>query len=161
MVGKSSLQEIATLEIIRARYQTLIWRPGDIRSKIWSLSDYPGELTALRFELKIRSRSLFLTPTTNFSSWQITMPLYNSTEVFVPAEQYGNTIHSPWILNRLKVTHYVPLFTSDHMCTNSFFSSNTFQCTIMTLTLSKPFGSYCFCSSHLLSSFVFKTPLGK
>ena len=28
------------------------------------------------------------------------MPLYNSSEVFVPAKQYGNTIHSPWILKR-------------------------------------------------------------
>ena len=44
------------------------------------------------------------------------MPLYNSSEVFVPAKQYGNTIHSPWILKRLNVTHSVPLFTSDDIC---------------------------------------------
>ena len=30
MVGKSSLQEIATLSIIREIYRTLIWRPGDM-----------------------------------------------------------------------------------------------------------------------------------
>ena len=36
------------------------------------------------------------------------MPLYNSSEVFVPAKQYGNTIHSPWILKRLNITHNVP-----------------------------------------------------
>ena len=30
MVGKSSLQEIATLAIIREIYQTLIWRRGDM-----------------------------------------------------------------------------------------------------------------------------------
>ena len=29
------------------------------------------------------------------------MSLYNSSEVFVPAKQYGNTIHSPWILRWL------------------------------------------------------------
>ena len=39
MVGKSSLQEIATLAIM-GRYQSLIWRLGDIRSKIWNLPDY-------------------------------------------------------------------------------------------------------------------------
>ena len=33
------------------------------------------------------------TPRTNVSSWQVTMPLYNPSEVFVPAKQYGNTIH--------------------------------------------------------------------
>ena len=43
------------------------------------------------------------------------MPLYNSSEVFVPAKQYENTIYSPWILKRLNVTHNVPLFTSDHI----------------------------------------------
>ena len=46
------------------------------------------------------------------------MPLYNSSEVFVPVKQYRNTIHSPWILRTgLKRTemHYVPLFTSDHV----------------------------------------------
>ena len=37
---------------------------------------------------------MFVSPKTNFSSWKITMPLYNSSEVFVPAKQYGNTIHS-------------------------------------------------------------------
>ena len=39
---------------------------------------------------------LFVSPKTNFFSWKITMPLYNSSEVFVPAKQYGNTdtIHS-------------------------------------------------------------------
>ena len=40
------------------------------------------------------ARVLFVAPMTNFSSWKITMPLYNSSEVFVPAKQYGNTIHS-------------------------------------------------------------------
>ena len=54
MVGKSSLQEIATLAIIR-----------EIQSKIWSLSDYPGELTALHFVRKIaRNRTL-----TGNNSW--------------------------------------------------------------------------------------------
>ena len=38
MVGKSSLQEIATLAII----------PEISDSKIWSIPDYPGELTALQ-----------------------------------------------------------------------------------------------------------------
>ena len=37
MVGKSSLQEIATLAFIQEISD----------SKIWSLQDYPGELTAL------------------------------------------------------------------------------------------------------------------
>ena len=37
-------------------------------------------------------RGWFVSPKTNFSSWKITMPLYNSSEVFVPAKQYGNTI---------------------------------------------------------------------
>ena len=39
MVGKSNLQEIATLAII----------PEISDSKIWSMPDYPGELTALQF----------------------------------------------------------------------------------------------------------------
>ena len=45
------------------------------------------------------------------------MPFYNSSEVFVPVKQYRNTIHSPWILKRLKRTemHYVSLFASDHV----------------------------------------------
>ena len=43
---------------------------------------------------------------TNFSSWNITLPLYNSSKVFVPAKQYENTIHGPWILKRLNVMHY-------------------------------------------------------
>ena len=38
-------------------------------------------------------------------------------------KQYRNTIHSPWILKRLKYTemHYVPLFTSDHVHYLSLF----------------------------------------
>ena len=34
------------LQRLSGRFLTLIWRPGD-RSKIWSLLDYLGELTAL------------------------------------------------------------------------------------------------------------------
>ena len=70
----------------------------------------------------IPSSSLFLSPMTNFSSWQKITPLYNSSEVFVPAKKYRNTIHSPCILKTLNVTHCkhtVPLFTSNPMRTNS------------------------------------------
>ena len=47
MVGESSLQEIATLAIMGEMSDS-----GDreIRSKIWGLPDYPGELTALKWE---------------------------------------------------------------------------------------------------------------
>ena len=38
------------------------------------------------------------------------MPLHNSSEVFVPAKQYVNAIHSPWILKRLNVTHYALVY---------------------------------------------------
>ena len=31
--------------------------------------------------------------------------------------------------------YYMPLFTSDHMCTNSLFSSDSSQCTIIDPTL--------------------------
>ena len=46
------------------------------------------------------------------------MPLYNSSEVFVPAKQYGNTIHSD--SSDIKKTerdalYIMPLFTSDHI----------------------------------------------
>ena len=43
------------------------------------------------------------------------MPLNNSSEVYVPAKQYRNSIRNPWILRSPKESHYVPLFTSDHM----------------------------------------------
>ena len=77
---------------------------------------------------------------TNFSSWRITVPLYNSSEVFMPAKQYGNTIHSPWILKRLFVTHYVPLFTTfwSHLQANSLFSMHN----NWPLYLLKPYGSF-------------------
>ena len=45
MVGKLSLQEIATLAIIREISNYL--ETGRYGWKIWSLPDYPGELTAL------------------------------------------------------------------------------------------------------------------
>ena len=61
-----------------------------------------------QYELKIRSSSLFVSRHLWLTSWQITMPLYNSSEVFVPAKQYGNTIHSPW--------NPRALFTFDHIC---------------------------------------------
>ena len=37
---------------------------------------------------------------TNFSSWKITMPLYNSSEVFVLIKLYGNTIHRAYCISR-------------------------------------------------------------
>ena len=46
MVGKSSLQEMATLAIIREISNSNL--ENERRSKIWSLPDYPGELIALR-----------------------------------------------------------------------------------------------------------------
>ena len=64
------------------------------------------------YELKIRWSSLFVSPMTNFSSWTITMPLYSSSKVFVPAEQYGITIYSPWIWTWRTI---VTLFTSNHI----------------------------------------------
>ena len=50
MVGKSSPQEIAALGIIREISDSNLEKSGDweVWSKIWSLPDYPGELTALR-----------------------------------------------------------------------------------------------------------------
>ena len=49
------------------------------------------------------------------------MPLYNSFEVFVPAKQYGNTIHrdSLDIKKDWKWRTIMPLFTSDHIFTLS------------------------------------------
>ena len=46
------------------------------------------------------------------------MPLYNSSEVFVLAKQYGNTIQSDSL--EIKKTErdallFMPLFTSDHI----------------------------------------------
>ena len=75
---------------------------------------------------------------TNCSSWKITMPLYNSSEVFVPAKQYGNTIHSPWILKRLNVTHYCAfVYFWSHLQAKSLFSSDSSQCTIIDPYISK------------------------
>ena len=55
------------------------------------------------------------------------MPRYNSSEVFVQAKQYQNTIHSPWIMKRLNEKHYTPLSTSDHMCTKLARTLSAFQ----------------------------------
>ena len=78
--------------------------------------------TRYRYELKIRSSSLLVSPMTNFSSWTILMPLYNSSEVFEPAKQYGITIHSPWILKRLNVTHYCDfVYFWSHLQAKSLF----------------------------------------
>ena len=71
---------------------------------------------------------------------------------------------SLWILKRLNETHYVPLFTSDHMCANSPFKRFISMHNNSPSYLLKPYGSfilYCFCPSHLQCSFVFKTLLGK
>ena len=50
VVGKSSPQEIATLGIIREISDSNLEKSGDweVWSKIWSLPDYLGELTAMR-----------------------------------------------------------------------------------------------------------------
>ena len=45
------------------------------------------------------------------------MPLYKSSEVFVPAKQYGNTIHSDSLDIKKKA--------------ESLFSSDSSQCTII------------------------------
>ena len=84
--------------------------------------------------VNISLKFAFCVTMTNFSSWQNIMPLYNSFEVFVPAKQYWNTIHSPWIIKRLNDV-LCPLFTSDYMCMNSLFSSDSSQCTIIHPTL--------------------------
>ena len=75
-------------------------------------------------------------PMTNFSSWQMAMPLYNSSEVLAPGKQYGNTtcIHSPWILKRLNVTHYcafVYFWSHRYLQAKSLFSSDSSQRTII------------------------------
>ena len=61
--------------------------------------------------VNISLKFAFCVTMTNFSSWQNIMPLYDSSEVFVPAKQYWNTIHSPWIIKRL----------NDVLCTLVYF----------------------------------------
>ena len=44
------------------------------------------------------------------------MPLYNSSEVFVPAKQCGNTTHSDSLdIKKTERDALLPLFTSDHI----------------------------------------------
>ena len=72
-----------------------------------------------------------MAPMTNFSSWQITMPLYNSFEVFVPAKQYEHYSHS---LDIKKIERNAPcalVYLWSHLQANSLFSSDSFQCTII------------------------------
>ena len=61
--------------------------------------------------VNISLKFAFCVTMTNCSSWQNIMPLYDSSEVFVPAKQYWNTIHSPWIIKRL----------NDVLCTLVYF----------------------------------------
>ena len=82
-------------------------------------------------------------------------------------KQYRNTIHSPWILKRLKYTemHYVPLFTSDHVHYLSLFKWFISMHNNWPLILIKTVWFICINTvfaphSRLQCSFVFKTPLG-
>ena len=47
------------------------------------------------------------------------MPLNNSSEVFGPANDIETVLISQSLgIKNLNETHYAPLFTSDHVCTN-------------------------------------------
>ena len=70
------------------------------------------------------------------------MLLYNSSEGFVPAKQYGNTIHSDSL--DIKKTerdallcHYYVTIISSHLQAKSLFSSDPSQCTIIDPYISK------------------------
>ena len=75
----------------------------------------------LKYELKIRSCSLFVSPVANFSPWQKIIPLYNFSEFLCQLNNSENYSQSLGIKKTGRNAHYVlvNMFSSDHMYTTS------------------------------------------